>query len=411
MSNLHFVFLQGMPSAFFTRIGARLCDAGCRVTGINLCFGDWLFWKGANTVNYRGSLADWPAFLGHFLSSNGVTDIVLLGEQRNYHRQAVALAQAQGVRVTVTDFGYLRPDWITLERDGMGGNSRFPRDSREIQALARQLPRPDLARRFSDSSNAMEAGDIIYNLGNILFWYLYPRYRRSDQRGHPILYALTGARRRLSALGGGCRAAGVLEEMRAKSLRYFLFPLQLEHDFQIVAYSPYANLDEPIRLIIQSFARYAEVEARLLVKVHPWDPGLKNWAKRVSRSAAESGVVDRVVFLDGGDLDEMIQGSVGMVTLNSTSGLRALQFGSPVKLLGQAVYDVPGLTFQGGLDEFWGTAAPPDAGLVDDFIRALAGTIQIRGVFFSEPGLTAAVATAVERLLTGTVGVSPRSTT
>ena len=30
--------------------------------------------------------------------------------------------------VAVTDFGYLRPDWIVLERDGMGAESRFPRD-------------------------------------------------------------------------------------------------------------------------------------------------------------------------------------------------------------------------------------------------------------------------------------------
>jgi capsular polysaccharide export protein len=404
MSKLHFVFLQGMPSPFFSRIGARLTSAGCRATGINLCFGDWFFWNGANTVNYRGSLADWPDFLNDFIAAQAVTDLVLLGEQRNYHQEAVAVAQARGVRVAVTDFGYLRPDWITLERDGMGGNSRFPKSCAEIRGLATRLPAPDLVKRFSDSPASMAIGDLFYSFGNVVLWWLFPRYRRSDKRPHPIVYFPAIGRRLLLAKAGHRQADAALQALHASAARYFVFPLQLEHDFQIVAYSPFANLDEPIDLVIRSFAQHADPGMRLLVKAHPWDPGLKSWARRVGRCAASHGVADRVVYIDGGDLDEMIRGSAGMVTVNSTSGVRALQLGSPVKILGQAVYDVPGLTFQGSLDAFWGSASPPDADLVDAFIGALAGTIQIRGVFFSEPGLTAAVDAAVERLLTGTVG-------
>ncbi|WP_295386854.1 capsular biosynthesis protein [uncultured Thiodictyon sp.] len=404
MPKLHFVFLQGMPSPFFSRIGDRLSRAGCQVTGINLCFGDWFFWNGGETINYRGSLDAWPRFLDEFCAINTVTDLVLLGEQRNYHQRAVAVAQARGVRVTVTDFGYLRPDWITLERDGMGGNSRFPRSVEAIRALAMRLPAPDLTRRYSDSALRMAVGDLLYSFGNALLWWLFPRYQRSDKRPHPFIYAPASARRLLRARAGQRRAAAALQALRARTERYFVFPLQLEHDFQIVAYSPFTNLDEPIRLVIASFARHAAPDTCLLIKAHPWDPGVKNWAKRVGRWAAEVGVATRVVYIDGGNLDEMIHGSAGLVTVNSTSGIRALQLGSPVKLLGQAVYDVPGLTFQGHLDAFWSTAQPPDTGLVESFIRALTGTIQIRGVFFSEPGLTAAVTAAVERLLTQAVG-------
>ena len=147
---LHFVFLQGMPSPFFTRIGRQLADLGCRVTGINLCFGDQLFWRGPARVNYRGRLADWPDFLRRFLQGENVTDIVLLGEQRHYHKEAVKIAQSCGVRVTVTDYGYLRPDWITLERDGMGGNSCFPKDPEEIRRLATDVPLPEKNRQYLD---------------------------------------------------------------------------------------------------------------------------------------------------------------------------------------------------------------------------------------------------------------------
>ena len=64
-------------------------------------------------------------------TASGITDLVLLGEQRPYHRPAIALARARGIAVAVTDFGYLRPDWVVLERDGMGR-----------KAASRATPRP-----------------------------------------------------------------------------------------------------------------------------------------------------------------------------------------------------------------------------------------------------------------------------
>ena len=110
----------------------------------------------------------------------------------------------------------------------------------------------------------------------------------------------------------------------------------------------------------------------------------------------EFAVADRLVFLDGGNLDVLAGHAQGMITVNSTSGLHALQLGCPVKVLGQAVYDVDGLTFQGKLDEFWGCRRRPDATLLKAYINLMVATIQIRGVFFSEPGCSAAVQAAVQ---------------
>jgi capsular polysaccharide export protein len=71
------------------------------------------------------------------------TDIVLLGEQRVYHRAAIATARPLGIAVTVTDFGYIRPDWVIVERNGMNAESEFPRDAAAILALAQGLPPVD----------------------------------------------------------------------------------------------------------------------------------------------------------------------------------------------------------------------------------------------------------------------------
>ena len=70
---------------------------------------------------------DWRGFLGAFLHERGVTDVILFGDCRPYHRVAVDLARSRGIAVHVFEEGYFRPDWITLERDGTNGHSRLPR--------------------------------------------------------------------------------------------------------------------------------------------------------------------------------------------------------------------------------------------------------------------------------------------
>jgi capsular polysaccharide export protein len=89
---------------------------------------------------------------------------------------------------------------------------------------------------------------------------------------------------------------------------------------------------------------------------------------------------------------------MGVITVNSTSGIRALQLGKPVKVLGQAIYDVVGLTHQGEIDDFWQRPMPPDGVLLDSFIKVLASKFQVRGTFFSHLGRKAAVAGAVRYL-------------
>ncbi len=356
-------------------------------------------------MNYRGTEADWPLYIADFLDRNGITDIVLVGEQRSYHKVAIQAATARGIRVTVADFGYMRPDWITFERDGMNGNSRFPKDPEAILKLASNLPRADLARRYEDSFWTMAVADMLYHFANYFCWWLFPGYRRPYKRDHPILHYLSIGKRLLFAKSNNKRAEKELAEIKAGNFRYFVFPLQLEHDFQIVAYSSFNSLEEAIQKVIRSFAEHAGTGTHLLVKVHPLEPGLKNWGKFIYCSAKGLNIGSRVHFIDGGNLGEIISGSQGMITVNSTSGISALKLGSPVMTLGKAIYNVTGLTYQGQLDNYWKEASPPDPLLVDAFVDAIAYTIQIRGVFYNEPGLSAAVSEAVDRLYNRSVGL------
>jgi capsular polysaccharide export protein len=397
MTERAFLFLQGPSSPFFALIAKKLEAKGHKIYRINLCVGDQLFWRRPGAVNYRGRLSEWSAFIDAFLNRNGITDILLLGEQRDHHKIAIKMAKQHGIAVTVTDFGYLRPDWIILEREGMSALSQFPRDPQAILDLAAQCIEPDFGRIYEDSFWRMALSEMAYHFSTYFFWWLFPHYR-SFKVENPVLAYLGTGRRLLLGSRKNREVETTLAELEQNNTPYYLFPLQMENDFQIRAYSHYPDMETPIAEVIASFAGHADASARLIVKVHPWDQGLKNWGKIVRKHAIRHGVSDRVHYLDGGNLYDMIRKSVGMVTINSTSGIQALCMDAPLITLGQAIFDIPGLTFQGSIDDFWTQAPPPDPALREAFLKATAATLQIRGVFYRQPGLDAAVSTAVRRL-------------
>ena len=74
----------------------------------------------------------------------------------------------------------------------------------------------------------------------------------------------------------------------------------------------------------------------------------------------------------------------GTVVINSTAGLSAIGCGRPTKTVGTAIYDMPGLTWQGPLDRFWAEARDiaPDPVLHDRFRAELIVQTQINGNFY-----------------------------
>ena len=401
-----FLFLQGPISPFLAEVAAGLAARGHVTHRINLCLGDRLFWGQAGAVDFRGRFEEWPRFVTSFLERHAITDLVLLGEQRPYHWVAIGAAQARGIAVTVTDFGYLRPDWIVLERDGMGAESRFPRDPAAIRELAARCPPPDLARRFEDDFPRQAIWDVAFHLASLLPW-PFPHYRRWVL-DHPIpTYLGTGLQLLLRGRQTR-RAADTLARLRATGAPLYCFAMQMENDYSVRAYSDFPDNDTAIALTVRSFARHAPAASHLLVKVHPLDPGLKRWGRRVARIAAAAGVAGRVHLLDGAlAMTPVLEACRGVVTINSTVGVGAIAAGRAVKPLGRAIYDIEGLCWRGALDGFW-DAPPPDPALAADFIRAIAGCLHVRGVYYARPGLDAAVAATVARLEAGTVGEPAR---
>ncbi len=393
-----FVMLQGPPGPFFCLLGDGMRALGATVHRINFNGGDRIDWPGEGAIDYRDTPQRWPRFFDHFLRDKGITDVMLFGDCRPLHRAAHGMAKLRNINIHVFEEGYIRPDWVTMELDGVNGHSTLPKDPQWFLEQARTLPTvPDLPpitasfdRRVRDSYR--------YFHHVVTQCWRFPHYR-SHRPGSILIegvrwgWKLVVTNRRVEK-----RTARALARIEGK--RYFLFPLQLSSDYQIREHSPFPDMASAVHYVLDSFQHHAPADAMLLVKEHPLDAGTTIWSRFVAREAKRRGLGDRVVHIAGGDLATLAEKAAGMVTVNSTSGTFALAAGVPVKVLGDAIYDVPGVTDQGLLDGFWHSPSRPEIREWQSFCRVLHHSCLVHGGFASQSGVDALLSSVEKRLLT-----------
>lgn len=391
------LFLQGPLSPFFRLAGDHLKAMGHEVFRINFCAGDWFHWHGGECTSFKGSSEDWPQFIETYLTQNRITDLVLHGDQRLYHRIAIRKARDIGVYIAVTELGALRTGWMTLERNGLSTLSHFPSNPEQISEIARTAEEIDLQPRYPSSFWLQTAPDVTYNLLNVFLKPLYPNYQQHTIYP-PVLEYMRGAGRLVSEDKRNRTAEEKLQKLQSAKIDYFLLPLQLEGDFQLRRHSNFDSFSEVIETVFASFSSHASRDVHIVLKSHPLDVGFEDWPGVTKELASKHGLADRVHFLDGGGLAKPFETAKGVVTLNSTAGLEAIQQGVPVKTLVPAHYDIAGLTHQGELSDFWKAPQRPDAELFDSYIKALAATTQIRGTIHNAEGVKVAAKNLAERV-------------
>lgn len=393
------LFLQGPPSTFWCQLCEHFEAAGVTTHRINLSMGDWVYWRKRGAVNYRGRFSRWADFLREYIVQHAVTDILYYADRLPYHAVAREIAQSLGVRTYAIEFGYLRPDWLTFERGGMGALSHFPSDPDAIRRIAASVGTfQQDPQRFSHSFGQEAFNEVFYNLLATLAPYLFPLYR-SDKYYMPLLDYLAWLPRSLSKRIREPARVWAVTRLRSQRKRYWMLALQMQSDYQLRANSRYRHQGDMIEEVMKSFAACAGKEDNLVVKLHPLDNGLERWERVVARLAQRHRVAGRVLAVSDCDLKRTMRRSLGVITINSTVGLHALRANVPVKVLGAAIYDIPGLTHQESLDSFWGRPQKVDRQLCDALVSALASTIQVHGSFYHPAGREAACNEIVSRLL------------
>lgn len=393
------LFLQGLSSPFFVRLGRAMARRGHDVRRINFCGGDRLFWPRMGAVNFRGRFSGWRSFLGSYLHECGITDIVMFGDCRPYHRVAVDIARSRGIAVHVFEEGYFRPDWITLERHGTNGHSILPRNVDAVIAeTVEDLTVDTSPQPVGGGFSRRVRWEFLSQFCTLLMSPLYPHYRRHRSR-HPLRELLGWAMRVVIKRPFERRyMRNVSRYLTESDRKFYLLPLQLETDYQIRRHSSFRSMSDVMALVMRSFANAAPADAQLVVKIHPLDNGLVNFRRRANRIARRLNLNGRVFVIDGGHLPTLLSRSQGVVVVNSTTGLSAMHHNAPLKVLGRAVFDMPGLTFQGSLDRFWTEGEPADQELFRAFRRVVLRLAQVNGSFFTRAGMALAIEGALERI-------------
>lgn len=395
-----YLFLQGPIGPFFADLARRLRPDGDGIHRINLSGGDSVWWNvaGSVTVDFRGTQAAWPDFLRGKLTDWGITDLVLFGDCRPIHREAIRLARMRALRVHVFEEGYLRPDWVTLEEGGVNRNSSLPRDPAWYLASAKETPDEEAAWPVPASFSRRAAEDVLYTLSLTLQHWRFPGYR-THKPWHPLVEYRAGAKRFFLKGAMRRRGAGQCAQVLAERRPFFLFPLQLHADAQIRFHSPFGTMAAAVEEVIASFANRAPADSLLVLTEHPLDNGVIDLEAIAMAAARSNGIADRVRFIRGGSPDALLRAARGVVTVNSTIGIVALGLGRPVALLGDAIYNMPGLVFQGPLDRFWHGGTPADRPLYEAFRRIVLARTQVNGGYYSLEGRRLAVEGAARRLL------------
>lgn len=374
------LLLQGPVGPFFSRLARDLEEIGAQVYKVNFNGGDYVFYP-KKAISYHSFAEDWPEFFDQLLLQNEINLVLLFGDCRSQHRVAHEISRLRGVSVGVFEEGYIRPDFVTLENHGVNNNSLLPRDMNHY-----------LEYELSDQAKVVEVGKtfgfaamwaMLYYTACTLMWPIYWRYQH--HRSLNLLEGLYWVRSFWRKRHYKRVERNVLKDLSTQYHgHYFIVPLQVHNDAQIYFHSQFISVRDFIRKVMRSFSQHADNQKHLVIKHHPLDRGYHDYTKYIAKLARLNGLEGRVHYIHDQHLPSLFNSACGVVVVNSTVGFSALHHGLPVKVCGQALYDLQGLTFQGTLDQFWQEASTHqvDQKLHNNFRHYLIDHTQLNGSFY-----------------------------
>ncbi len=380
------LFLQGPLGPFFRELAHHFSQNGICTHRINLNAGDRFYSGGDYVADYTGTIDGWPAFLEDYLREHSVQAVFVMGDCRLYHRLAKQVCQKLGVRFLVFEEGYLRPNTITLEEGGVNALTELDLSLENLRNILPHNCQSPVAIGSTMGQRTWHAAAYYWaaRLGQARF----PDYVH-HRAFHPVVEGakwIHGAlRKNRTRFRDSVTEADLLGEL---SQKFYLAALQVHDDSQMLYHSDYDSVEAFISETVSSFAQHAPEDTVLVLKHHPMDRGYTHYGLHIQSLVLEYGLEGRLIYCHDLRLPSIYNHCRGVVTVNSTVGPSALLHHIPVKVMGKAMYNLPGLTSQCSLDEFWNQPEPVDDRLFRQFQTCLFDQTQINGSFFSHFSMT-----------------------
>ncbi|WP_050602689.1 capsule biosynthesis protein [Ruegeria sp. 6PALISEP08] len=396
-----FLFLQGPHGPFFSALGRMLRATGAQVWRVGFNAGDQAFWfDKASFIPFLYNPEAWPNTLNAIVSEKGVTDIVLYGDTRPIHAQAIQAAKARGVTVHVFEEGYLRPWWVTYERNGSNGNSRL------MSLDAAQMRQALKEAESSTPPPPSHWGDMRQHIfyGALYHWFVmflngrYRNFRRHRELPVSTEFKLYFKRLILMPFHR-LRRSLATARVRWGGYPYHLVLLQLGHDSSVRAHSGYSGMCEFLDQAIEGFAQGAPAHHRLVIKEHPLENHREPLRRHATERARQHGIQERVHYVPGGKLAKLLDEAHSAVTVNSTAGQQVLWRGIPLRIFGRSVYDKPEFVSQQPIAAFFANPKRPDNEAYRCYRQFLLETSQVPGGFYSHRGRRQVLRRAADMML------------
>lgn len=367
------LILQGPVGPFFADLQSEFEQQNLKTIRITFDKSDESYRSNGETRRYRGSSQQWAGYIRNVIKTERPEKLLVFGDGRLHHQEAIAIAKELGVKIWSMEEGYIRPGFIVCEREGNNANSPLKEAILQDNWLIKQQDstktkgakwtKAMFAMQRYLQNSLMKPEDVKQSLihrpraitHEAINWVknasLHLRYKINDER------VMLGLRERYAN-------------------HYTVVALQVHDDMQIKVYG--AGWDSQ-RLINESLAAFKKANLpnhRLVFKIHPLDRGHLPYHKWIMDAAVALNIHESVDVLHTGNLGPLMKYAYGMMTINSTGGLVALSHHKPLLVLGEAFYDRSSITFKGKMDDFWNKALPPDK----DTWRALRSQIYSRSL-------------------------------
>lgn len=335
------LLLQGPVGPFFKTLKSFLEAKGLNVHRAVFHAGDYVYSNSKNRiVSFDGEVA-WRNWLIEKLSSDQFDVIVYYGSERKAHKIAQEVGEQYGVRLLSLEEGYIRTGFITLEEGGNNANS------------------PLFGKVHDDGFEpVLEHGDSVENrnsmplitfYGMVYFrirgWFATASQKELFHREVSLLkqtyfWVRNLYRKKRYANLNKVKVAGLLKQYKGQ---YFLVPLQVATDVTLKKSALGWDNKQLIREAIISFSKHAPKNSKLVFKIHPMERGHSDNSPFIKKLAKSHNVEKQVEVICDGSLADLTKNSAGMITINSSSGLSAIFHGTPLLVLGKAIYNHPSL--------------------------------------------------------------------
>ena len=362
-----------------------MVDNGIKVSKVAFQASDKFYQRvGIPVLKFTEPIDQFERWLRQQIATHKIDCLILYNEFRPYNQIGYTLAAELKIECLVLELGLLRPDYVTIysrEKDLFNYLSSEWEKVLAQPAKIASVPEPNRLKTVRTPSKIRQfAQSYCYSRFMTKALKRYPHY--VDQRTMSFRHHFT------AGLRGTLRFQGREKQPRFDRVlagrwsgKYYLVPLQVHCDSQITKKSRSQSVEQFIHEVVDSFEQFAPKHTKLIFKVHPMDRGYADYAQLIKKLNKRFSR-DRLFYLDRVSNPTALSHAIGSIMINSSMGLSSLIHNTPVKTLGKASFDLPGLTHQGDLESFWTSAEPVNQRNVRNFINLPRRTSQGRGTFF-----------------------------